>query len=150
MTPGQEVFPQQPDQRGEPKTSWFDDLLEEMGQRAEATLAEFMAQDPDAIDIADRVPYLPRIVLDRLAQMKDQLNAESRAAIENWQAEERQRHREMWEAAGRSHIAFLQSLPRIGNRQTSSSLRLKSLKTCNSTKGCHSLGYRQMAFSGPC
>jgi hypothetical protein len=111
LTPGQEVFPQQPDKREEPKTSWFDDLLEGMGHRAEVTFAEFMAQDPDAIDIADRVPYLPRIVLDKLAEMKDRLNAESKASIEDWQAEERQRHHEMWEAAERSHIAFLQSLP---------------------------------------
>ena len=62
--------------------SWFDELLAEMGQRAEATLAEFMAQDPAAIDIADRLPYLPRMVLDGLAAIKDQLNDESRAAIE--------------------------------------------------------------------
>tara|TARA_R110002051_G_scaffold60578_15_gene111109 strand:+ start:9431 stop:10411 length:981 start_codon:yes stop_codon:yes gene_type:complete len=91
--------------------SWFDELLAEMGQRAEATLAEFMAQDPAAIDIADRLPYLPRMVLDGLAAIKDQLNDESRAAIEEWQEQERQRHREMWEAAERSHIAFLKALP---------------------------------------
>ncbi len=90
---------------------FFDKLLEEMGQRAEATLAEFMAQDPATIDVADRLPYLPRMVLDGLAAIKDQLNDESRVAIEQWQERERQQHREMWEAAERSHVAFLNSLP---------------------------------------
>lgn len=89
----------------------FDELLEEMGRRAEATLAEFMAQDPASIDIADRLPYLPRKVLDGLAAIKDQLNDDSRAAIEEWQERDRQRHREMWKAAERSHNAFLNSLP---------------------------------------
>lgn len=64
-----------------------------MGQRAEASLAEFMARDPATIDIADRVPYLAGVVLDALAAMKDQLSEKSRAAIEVWQEEKRQHHR---------------------------------------------------------
>lgn len=91
--------------------SAFDKLLDTMRQRAEATLAEFMTQDPATIDIAERLPYLPGMVLDALATMKDQLNDQSRAAIEKWQNDERQRHREMWAAAERSEIAFLNSLP---------------------------------------
>ena len=86
-------------------------VFEAMRQRAEATLAELMAQDPASIDIADRLPYLPRMVLVRLAAIKDQLNDESRAAIEEWQEQERQHHRATWEAAERSHTAFLNSLP---------------------------------------
>jgi len=82
-----------------------------MGQRAEVILAEFMEQDPASIDIADRVPYLPGMVLDALAAMKDQLSEKSRVAIEEWEEDNRQRHRRMWEASEKSYAVFLESLP---------------------------------------
>ena len=91
--------------------SSFEKLLAEMGARAEQTLADFMAKDPITIDIADRVPNLSGMVLDALAAMKDQLNDESRAAIEAWEESKRQRYREMHEAFERSERAFRASLP---------------------------------------
>lgn len=91
--------------------SSFEKLLAEMGERAEQMLADFLAQEPQTIEIAGRVPYLPRMVLDGLAAIKDQLNERSQAAIDEWQEKERRRHREMWEAMERSARAFQASLP---------------------------------------
>lgn len=89
----------------------FQERLAEMGARATQTLADLMEQEPSTIDIADRVPYLPGMVLEALAGIKDQLNDESRVAIEVWQEGKRQRYREMHEAFERSERAFRASLP---------------------------------------
>ena len=95
---------------GEAKAS-FSELLAKTKGRAEAMLADFMAQDPETIDIAGRVPHLPGMVLDALVEMKDQLNETSRAAIDEWQETERQRARERWALLEQSHAQFVSSLP---------------------------------------
>ncbi|MEB0200373.1 hypothetical protein QN345_12695 [Cryobacterium sp. 10I1] len=94
-----------------PRTSSIDEAIVKAKARADAMLADFMAQDPLTIDIADRVPHLPRGVLDVLVEMKDQLNQRSRTAIDEWQERERQRGRELWELVERQHDQFVASLP---------------------------------------
>jgi hypothetical protein len=74
-------------------------------------LASFMAQDPLDIDLAGRVEFLPRMVLDVLVEIKDQLNEASQGAIDEWQERQRQRARERWELMERNRAQFVASLP---------------------------------------
>jgi len=89
----------------------IDELLDQAKARADAMLAAFMAQDPLDIDVAGRVEFLPRRVLDALVEMKDQLNEASQTAIDEWQERQRQRARELWELMERNHALFVASLP---------------------------------------
>lgn len=72
-------------------------LLEEAGERADQMIADFAAQVPATIDLTGRVRWLPVKVLNVLVAMKDQLNDASRAALADWEDEQSQHHREMWE-----------------------------------------------------
>ena len=77
-------------------SDWFRELLDKLGQQADQMIVDFSAQDPAAIDLVGRVGSLPGKVLDLLVAMRDQLNDESRAALDEWVEEKNQRHREMW------------------------------------------------------
>ena len=67
------------------QTAWFDELIAELTERSEATLAELQAQNPEDIDVVERLPWLSRHVLDWLYEVRGSLNPSSRAAIEEWQ-----------------------------------------------------------------
>lgn len=103
--------PQPPDKGAQPRESVLAEPLARLKANAEATLAALIAQDPLAIDIGGRVPYLPRMVLRTLADMKSQLNERSRTAIEDWQEREVARARELWSLMERNNEAFSASLP---------------------------------------
>lgn len=77
-------------------SEWFRDLLDRLGEQADEMIADFLAQDPPTIDLVGRVGSLPGKVLDVLVTMKDQLNDESRAAIDEWEQATNERHREMF------------------------------------------------------
>lgn len=91
--------------------SWFDELISELTERSEATLAELQAQNPEDIDVAERLPWLSRYVLDWLYEVRESLNPSSRAAIEGWHESERERVRRFLKGAELAHKRFQESLP---------------------------------------
>ena len=89
----------------------FSEALEEARQRAERKKAELLAQDPADIDLVGQIDQLPRLVLDVLVGIREELNPESRAALEEWQDAERRRARELWEMVERKAREFRSQLP---------------------------------------
>lgn len=81
---------------GEVQSDWFRDLLDRLGQQADDMIAGYLAQDPKTIDLVGRVGSLPGKVFDMLVSIKDQLNDDSQAALDEWEEEKAQRHREMF------------------------------------------------------
>lgn len=78
------------------KPKSLSDWLERLGDRADEMLAEYLAQEPASINLVGKVGSLPGVVFDALVEMKDQLNDDSRAALEEWEEEKYERHRQMF------------------------------------------------------
>lgn len=90
-------------------------MLDEMEEHAIRLIQDYRAQDPLTIEISRKLPYLPRIVIDELISIKDRLNEESRAALEQWQTDDHQRSLDtlaMYEQAmNAARSSFRASLP---------------------------------------
>ncbi|MBS3180968.1 hypothetical protein [Leucobacter manosquensis] len=102
---------QAPESATQENSTWFDELLADLSARSEATLAELQDQNPADIDVATRVPWLSRQVLDWLYEIRASLNAESRAAVEAWKESERRQMRRFRELVERAEQRFQASLP---------------------------------------
>ena len=113
----------------------FSQLLAGLRERADRRIAELMAQDPATIDLAGHIDWMPRVVIEALVPMKDQLNDESRAALEQWQERERQRARELWEQFERAEQAFRRQLPPNWNSPEIGFPSLEQLETLQFKEG---------------
>lgn len=82
-----------------------------MGERAQRKKTELLAQEPAPIDLVGQIQWLPRLVLDALIPLKDQLNPEPHAALEEWLEEERRRSRKFWAMMERGKRHFRTQLP---------------------------------------
>ena len=113
----------------------FSQLLAGLRGRANRRIAEPMARDPATIDLAGHIDWMPRVVIEALVSMKDQLNDESRAALEQWQERERQRARELWEQFERAERAFRRQLPPNWNSPEIGFPSLEQLETLQFKEG---------------
>ena len=87
------------------------DPLSELIAWAESRTAEILASDLSQLDLAERLPWLPRIALVELERRADELNGPSRAALVEWRAEERRQAERFMVLAEAAQEAFQAALP---------------------------------------
>jgi hypothetical protein len=77
----------------EKAADWFRDLLDDLGRKADAMIADYLAQDPKTIDLVGRVGSLPGKVFDVVVAMRDDLNESSQAALQEYEDKKTERFR---------------------------------------------------------